>query len=317
MKLLQDLLAPRCYITNGENMLPLHITIPKPVDPAVSIITHNVTTASKMLGVYFSLAGNSATHVKHMVQKGLEWVDCLCTTPVSRNDAWLSFYLQLYPRLSWGLVTTCMQPKKLDVQVQRVYAKALPFLGVNSNIKKEWRTLPEQYQGLGMPNVLPLAALAETLSFLVRNWGFHGQAHGDSLAMAYDNFLMEVGLYGSPLNWSYEEYSHLATHATWFQNLWQLVHNFKVNISVRDEDMAGGVREHGQSLILDYFWVGYKGKELGSLNVVWGYRNPLHVSDISKCDGITLNKFVILGMAETSIHHTFPRKQPTPSDFCL
>ena len=122
-------------------------------------------------------------HVKHMVQKRLEWVDCLCTTPVSRNDAWLSFYLQLYPCISWGLVTTCIQPKKLDVQVQCVYAKALPFLGVNGNIKKEWRTLPEQYQGLGMPNI-PLAALAEKLSFLVGNWGFHGQAHSDSLAMA-------------------------------------------------------------------------------------------------------------------------------------
>jgi hypothetical protein len=118
-------------------------------------------------------------------------------TPVSRNNVWLSFYLQLYPCICWGLVTTCMQPKKVDVQVQCVYAKVLPFLGVNGNIKKEWRTLPEQYQGLGMPNI-PLAALAEKLSFLVEIWGFHGQAHSDSLAMAYDNFLMEVGLYGSP-----------------------------------------------------------------------------------------------------------------------
>jgi hypothetical protein len=61
-----------------------------------------------------------------------------------------------------------MQPKKLDVHVQCVYAKALPFLGVNGNIKREWRTLPEQYQGLGMPNI-PLAALVEKLSFLAGN----------------------------------------------------------------------------------------------------------------------------------------------------
>ncbi len=96
MKSLQDLLAPWCYIANGEIMLPLHITIPQPVSPAISISTHDVTTASKMLGVYFSLAGNSAMHVEHMVQRGLEWVDCLFTTPVSRKDVWLSFYLQLY-----------------------------------------------------------------------------------------------------------------------------------------------------------------------------------------------------------------------------
>jgi hypothetical protein len=85
-----------------------------------------------------------------------------------------------------------MYPKKLNAQVQHVYTKGLPFLQVNGNIKKEWRTLLEQYQGLGMSNI-QLAALAEKLSFLVCNWDFHGQAHSDSLAMAYDNFLMEVG----------------------------------------------------------------------------------------------------------------------------
>jgi hypothetical protein len=100
MKSPQDLPAPWCYIANEEIMLPLHITIPQLVSPAISIITHDVTTVSKMLGVYFSLAGNSAMHVEHMVQRGLEWVDCLCMTPVSRKDAWLSFYLQLYPRIS-------------------------------------------------------------------------------------------------------------------------------------------------------------------------------------------------------------------------
>ncbi len=93
--------------------------------------------------------------------------------------------------------------------------------------------------------------------------------------------------------------------------------NFKVNISVCDEDMVGGVREHDQSLILEISQVGYKRKELGALNVVWHYRNLLHVSNISKCDGITLNKFVISDMAETSIHHTFPHEEPTSSDFCL
>ncbi len=165
-------------------MVPSHITIPQPEGPDLPIITHDVCTASKMLGVHFSLAGNSNTHIENMVQKGLDWVDCLQTKPVCRNDAWLSFYLQLLPVISWELLTVCMPPKKLDAQYQRVYAKALPFLGVNSKITREWRTLPEQYQGLKMPNI-PLLALSEKLSFLLGNWGFPGQAHSDALAMAY------------------------------------------------------------------------------------------------------------------------------------
>ena len=102
----------------------------------------------------------------------------------------------------WGLVTVCMSPSKLDVKFQKVYKKALPFLGVNCEIKRKWQTLPEMYQGLGLPNFL-LVALSSKISFLLGNWGFHGQAHNNCLVMAFDSFLVEVGLYGSPLDWSY------------------------------------------------------------------------------------------------------------------
>jgi hypothetical protein len=115
-----------------------------------------------------------------------------------------------------------MYPEKLDRQIEGVYGKAIPFLGVNSKIKRKWRTLPNIYQGNGLPN-LPLAVLAENVLFLCSNWGFHGQAQSNPLTMAYDNFPVEVGLYSSPLQWNYAEFGHLATDATWFQNLWHLV----------------------------------------------------------------------------------------------
>jgi hypothetical protein len=62
--------------------------------------------------------------------------------------------------------------------------------------------------------------------------------------MAYNNFLIEVGLYGSPLQWSYEDFGHLLTESTWFWNLWQLVQLFKVDLSFRDEDRMHGVQEN-------------------------------------------------------------------------
>ena len=243
LKRLNELSPPKCYIREDDAMLPSHITIPQPEGPDVPIVTHDVTTASKMLGVHFSPAGNSLTHVEHMVQKGLDWADCLRTKPVNRNDAWLSFYLQLQPAITWGLVTVCMPPKKLDAQYQRIYAKVLPLLGVNRNIKREWRTLPEQYQGLGMPNV-PLLALSEKLTFLVGNWGLTGQAHSDALAMAYENFIIEVGLYGTPLQWSFEDYGCLSTESTWFHNVWQLISLFSIEISFHETDMISGIREN-------------------------------------------------------------------------
>jgi hypothetical protein len=191
LKSVLDLPPPATCINEGDIRLPLHITIPQPDGPAVGRVTHDVSTASKMLGVHFSPAGNSATHVKHIVQKGLDWADCLQTKPLPCHDAWLSFNLQLFLAISWGLITVCLTPHVLDMMIQCIYAKALPSLGANRKIKKQWRTLPEMYQDLSLPN-FPLIALAEKVSFLLHNWGFKRIAHSDALAMTYDNFLLKA-----------------------------------------------------------------------------------------------------------------------------
>jgi hypothetical protein len=252
MKSLRDLLEPTQYISEGGRLFPLHITIPQPVGPDAPIVTHDVTTTSKVLGVDFSLAGNSTTHMERMVQKFLDWVDCLCSKPLARRDAWLSFYMQLFPRISWGLVTVCMHPWKLDTMIQRVYAKALPVMGFLYKIKKEWRTLPEMFQGLALPN-FPLIALSKKISFLLGNWGFHGLAHSDSLAMAYENFLLEVGLYSDPLLCSFDHNGHLSTEATWFQNLWLLVRMFNVDLLIHEDFQIQGVCKGNQSLMSELF----------------------------------------------------------------
>ncbi len=77
LKRLHEQSPPQCYIREGGQMHPSHITIPQPDGPALPIVTHDVVTASKMLGVHFSPARNSSTHVENMVQKEFDWVDRL------------------------------------------------------------------------------------------------------------------------------------------------------------------------------------------------------------------------------------------------
>jgi hypothetical protein len=191
-----------------------------------------------------------------MVEKGIDWVERLQSKPLSHSEAWLSMYFELFPAISWGLITVCMQPSKLDRKIQKVYEKALPFLGVNCKIKRESRTLPEMYQGLALPN-FPLVALSEKVAFLFGNWRFHGQAPSDALAMVFKNFLIEVGLYSSPLDWDYTNYGLLSTKDTWFCNLWNLTHSFKATLRFWLEDQLHGIWEHDRSLLSKFFQVGF------------------------------------------------------------
>ena len=316
MKSLRDLPEPLSYITDGDRLLPSHIQVPQPEGPPVPIVTYDVTTSSKMLGTHWSPAGTSATHVEHMVQKGLDWVDLLRTKPLLSRDAWLSFRLQLFPAISWGLVTVILSPPKMDTMYQRVFEKALPFLGVNRKIRKEWRTLPEMFYGLALPN-FPLIALAEKISFMLGNWGNKGQAHSDAMAMAYENFIIEVGLYDNPLSWPFDDYGVLSTEGTWFHNLWELSDRYHTHISIRSEDLVTGIRVNDRSLMSEFFRLGYRGRDLVALNIVRRFRNLLHVSDIVKCDGRTIDEYVTSEFSEESVELTFPREEPTPSDFRL
>ncbi len=136
LKTVQELPPPRVYVIDDGRRYLSHICIHQPDGPNAPIKTHNVSIGFKMLGVHFSPTENLGTHVDHMVQKGLDWVDCLRTKPLLSNDVWVSFYLQLFQEISWGLVLVYMAPSMLDKCFQKVYKQALPLLEVNCKIKR-------------------------------------------------------------------------------------------------------------------------------------------------------------------------------------
>ena len=71
----------------------------------------------------------------------------------------------------------------------------LPLFGVNRNIGKEWRALPERYQGLGFTN-FKVHALAKKDNSLQ-----HKSDGNDSTSKmatnTYKAFMVEVGMYSN------------------------------------------------------------------------------------------------------------------------
>ncbi len=69
--------------------------------------------------------------------------------------------------------------------------------------------------------------------------------------------------------------------------------------------------------MLDFYRTGYWGIELLAVNIVRHYCNLLHLSDISKCDEVTVDEYFVSDCLEISALHVFPRKEHTPSDHRL
>jgi hypothetical protein len=81
------------------------------------------------------------------------------------------------------------------------------------------------------------------------------------------------------------------------------------------EDQVHGAREHNCPLISEFFHVGYCGNNLVVFNIVHRFRILIYLSNISKCDGITLNEFVVSDCSKILHLHVFPREEPLAANF--
>jgi hypothetical protein len=90
---------------------------------------------------------------------------------------------------------------------------------------------------------------------------------------------------------------------------------FNVELLIHEDNQVRGVRKGDRSLMYEFFCLGYCNKELQAVNIlVQHFHNLLHISDIAKCDGHTLDKFVISDFVEELVSQVFPREEPTLAD---
>jgi len=318
MKTPRSFAAPRYLIPaeeTGRAPLKSHIVVPQPDGSVAPIPTLDCKQPSKMLGIHFAPLDDGKEHILQMCKKGMEWADRIETRPLPSRDAWLSYFLQLFPGMSWGLATVCLSPKQLDCHLRKVWYRVLPFLGVRRNIKLLWRILPERFQGLGMPNFV-VVAFAAKVFFLQCHWGFEG-APAETMLWCYENFLIEVGLYGNIFSQDFSRYHFVATKDTWFRNFWELGQYLGVDVVLHEDAQLKPVREGDRSLIEVFSSLGYAGHTLIALNVMKNYHNVLHLSDLTCCDGRTIDGTVLSRERGHSAKHRFPYEKPRRSDFAL
>ena len=146
------------------------LLIPQPNSDDVVITLKDVSDESEVLGVFTSPAGRGVAQLDKMITKGKKWSTKVSASNLTTGDAWHSFVGQAIPSTLYGLVPLMAGPDVVETEFMGWYYSCLSPLGVNRNIAKGWRMLPEEYFGLGMPN-MSLRKLSDSIQFLQRKWG--------------------------------------------------------------------------------------------------------------------------------------------------
>jgi hypothetical protein len=176
--------------------------------------------------------------------------------------------------------------------------------------------IPEQYQGLGMPN-FALISLASKLLYLQCNWGF-GAPHSNALMIGYESFIIEVGLYGDTMGYEYKSHSFIVTDNTWFKNVWELVSYFNIHLHFNEDFQLKPIRQGDSSLMSEFIRFGDLGStDLVSLNIMRTHKKVIHKSNIVLCNGQTIKADMLTGSPGHSDYHKFPTQHPTTADLTI
>ena len=190
---------------------------------------------AEVLGVYTAPARKGVAQLGHMVGKGRTWSTKVAESTIGPGDTWHSFTYQAIPSTTYyGLIPLMAGPDLVEKEFMGWYYKYLAPLGVNRNVAKGWRMLPEEFFGLGMPNMC-LRKLGDTLQFLQRRWGSKTAA-GKALRSVYELVQIETGLEGNFLERDFATYSCLTTR-TWWVVLWEYLDMLEVKLELTDVEV--------------------------------------------------------------------------------
>jgi hypothetical protein len=135
--------------------------------------------------------------------------------------------------------------------------------------------------------------------------------------MGYKSFMVKVGLYGNTMDYDYKAYLILAMNNTWFKNIWELVHYFKRRLVFYSEYHLQPTGQGDRSLISEFFHIGYRQMELGSLNIMRIHKMVNYLLDIVMCNGKTIKSEMISASVGHSDMHKFPHQKPTGADITV
>ena len=108
-------------------------------------------------------------------------------------------------------------PFKIADSLLRLYEyKMLSFLGINRNIKKEWRTLPRAFGGMGLFNFSVEQTIC-CLNMLVQPFGMPSKL-GKKFRVSLECMQLKVGVNINPLTLPFGTCGPLATYC-WFKIL--------------------------------------------------------------------------------------------------
>ncbi len=125
--------------------------IPLPDGLSTTISQAEVLTAEKALGVRSTVNGNDSKHIsKNITGRFEKWMLKMINGHLPARLGWIAYKFKLWPGIRYGLATLATPLTISRATLQKENFRILPVLGINCNVKREWRPLHRTFGGIGL-----------------------------------------------------------------------------------------------------------------------------------------------------------------------
>jgi hypothetical protein len=237
--------------------------------------------ARETLGVWIAMNGNQRAQALALWEKAVLWADKVRTGRFSHAEAWYSLQFCIMKSLEYPLAATSLSKKQCDEIMKPIRAAALPALGINRHLPLTVVHGPQQYQGVGIPDLWTVQGILK-LGLALQ----HGDAQtitGHQLRASIELHTMELGLPGHLSQHDFSTYGHLAT-TSWIKHLWEFCDESNLHFHSTTPQLTLA-REHDSFLMSTFVAYGYRKEELSLLNLCRLSCHSVRLSDITTGDG--------------------------------
>ncbi len=229
---------------------------------------------------------------------------------------WIAYCFKLWAGVRYGLASLATSFLVAKGVLKQQNFKLLAFLGVNCNVKREWRTL---HQAFGRNGLFSFAV--EQMIGMINIFTRHYEG-GTTLAKKFTASLealqLEIGCIRNPLLENYDELRLLGT-ACWTKSFWEQLHFYRFAIHMEYAPLQ--LLQQNDALIVTILQcTSYTGNKLATLNRCRIANKMFFLSDIATACTRYID-CTLLGPLVPWLHpqstYTFPQEVPSSKGWLL
>lgn len=179
------------------------------LDPAEARVTlHIATCPNGDDSHHVSVPGTARDKWKSIRTQAETWVTRLCNRRLPPQHAWISYRLQLWAGIRYGLGVLSLSISEMgEITKNFAYRALLSKLGVNRHIQTGWRYLHSSFGGIGLLDYLATESVISRLNMFIQHWD-NPAPIGEALRSSMECLQLEIGCVGNPLNEPFDFMGH-------------------------------------------------------------------------------------------------------------